>query len=151
MHRIALDAMGGDGAPRVIIEGALSAVREWPNQFKVLLVGVPESLRSELPSDIPGGIEVVPATEVVELGAGGGSPLAYVLHDIEDLDLDPAAAGIAVVVYGHSHRPSVETRGGVLFLNPGAAGHRRFTLPVTVARLEVGVGGRLEPEIVTLL
>lgn len=93
----------------------------------------------------------LPATEVVELGAGGGSPLAYVLHDIEDLDLDPAAAGIAVVVYGHSHRPSVETRGGVLFLNPGAAGHRRFTLPVTVARLEVGVGGRLEPEIVTLL
>jgi glycerol-3-phosphate acyltransferase PlsX len=66
MHRIALDAMGGDGAPRVIIEGALSAVRQWPNQFRVLLVGVPESLRTELPSDIPDGIEVVPATEIVE-------------------------------------------------------------------------------------
>jgi glycerol-3-phosphate acyltransferase PlsX len=66
MHRIALDAMGGDGAPRVIIEGALSAVREWPHRFDILLVGIPERLRPELPSDIPGGIEIVPASEVVE-------------------------------------------------------------------------------------
>ena len=66
LPRIALDAMGGDGAPRVIIEGALSAVREWPNQFRVLLVGIPESLRPELPSDIPDGVEIVSATEVVE-------------------------------------------------------------------------------------
>ena len=66
MHRIALDAMGGDGAPLVIIEGALSAVEEWPDRFDMSLVGVPERILAELPSDIPGGIEIVPASEVVE-------------------------------------------------------------------------------------
>ena len=95
--------------------------------------------------------EALPLTAVVELGGEGGPPLAYLLHDIEDLDIDPAAAGMAVVVYGHSHKPRVESRGGVTLLNPGAAGHRRFTLPVTVARIHVGADGRLEPEIVTLL
>lgn len=63
--------------------------------------------------------------------------VAYVLHEVDTLDLDPAAAGVAVVVYGHSHRPACELRGGVLFLNPGSAGPRRFRLPVTVARLHL--------------
>jgi len=67
MHRIALDAMGGDGAPRVMIEGALSAVREWPERLSVALVGDPGRLRAELPGDLPAGIELVPATEVVEM------------------------------------------------------------------------------------
>jgi predicted phosphodiesterase len=73
----------------------------------------------------------------------------FVLHQIAQLDLDPAAAGFAAVVYGHSHVPSVETRDGVLFLNPGSAGPRRFKLPVTVARVVVS-GRRLTPEIVAL-
>jgi len=65
----------------------------------------------------------------------------YVVHDIEDLDIDPGAAGVSVVVYGHSHRPTAEHREGVLFLNPGAAGPRRFRLPGTVARLTIESGG----------
>ena len=60
-----------------------------------------------------------------------------VLHDLEDLKLDPAVAGFSVVIYGHSHKPSLEHRKGVLFLNPGSAGRRRFSLPVTLARLDL--------------
>ena len=59
------------------------------------------------------------------------------LHDLHALATDPAAAGIEIVVSGHSHRPGVETRGGVLYLNPGSAGRRRFTLPVTLAILDL--------------
>ena len=65
----------------------------------------------------------------------------YVLHDIGDLDLDPAAAGFAVVVTGHSHQPKVVTKNGVLFMNPGSAGPRRFKLPVTIGLLHVGPKG----------
>ena len=61
----------------------------------------------------------------------------YVLHDISTLDLDPAAAGIAVVITGHSHKPAAAERNGVLFLNPGSAGPRRFKLPISVATLRV--------------
>ena len=57
----------------------------------------------------------------------------YVLHDIGELDLDPAAAGFAMVIFGHSHQPSVETKHGVVFLNPGSAGPRRFRLPIGLA------------------
>lgn len=62
----------------------------------------------------------------------------YVLHDLGELDLDPAAAGIATVIYGHSHQPQVRERDGVLYLNPGSTGPRRFHLPVTVAWLDLG-------------
>jgi putative phosphoesterase len=72
-----------------------------------------------------------------------------VLHDIALLTLDPAAAGIAVIVHGHSHRPSIESRDGVLLLNPGSAGPRRFRLPVTVARLMITDAG-IEAQIVEL-
>jgi len=60
-----------------------------------------------------------------------------VIHDLASLQLDPEAAGYDVVVAGHSHRPREELRGGVLFVNPGSAGPRRFKLPVAVARLRV--------------
>lgn len=73
----------------------------------------------------------------------------YVLHRIDDLDLDPAAAGFAAVVYGHSHKPAVEVKKGVLYLNPGSAGPRRFQLPVSLARLRVQ-GGTIEHEFVPL-
>jgi putative phosphoesterase len=75
----------------------------------------------------------LPLTEVVELG----THLVYLLHDIADLDVDPAAAGFAAVIYGHSHRPRIEQREGVMYLNPGSAGPRRFRLPIAVARVEV--------------
>lgn len=74
----------------------------------------------------------------------------HMLHDVNDLALDPVAEGIAVVVAGHSHRPSARSDGGVLFLNPGSAGRRRFRLPVTLALLEAGAAG-LSAEIVELL
>jgi uncharacterized protein len=61
----------------------------------------------------------------------------YVLHNMSDLAVDPVKAGVAAVVFGHSHKPSIETRNGVLYLNPGSAGPRRFKLPISVARVEV--------------
>ena len=64
----------------------------------------------------------------------------YVLHDIAELDLDPVAAGFAVVVFGHSHRPLHEIRDGVLYVNPGSAGPRRFRLPVCVGELQITDG-----------
>ena len=72
-------------------------------------------------------------SEIVELEAGR----ILVLHDLNDLDLDLAAAGVRAVISGHSHRPCIETRAGILFLNPGSAGPRRFGFPVTVALLDV--------------
>jgi hypothetical protein len=92
-----------------------------------------------------GDCAALPATEVVEIG----EVLFFMLHDIGELDLDPPTAGFAAVVCGHSHRPSIETRDGVLYLNPGSAGPRRFKLPVTVARVRVS-SRELRPEIVTL-
>jgi len=87
----------------------------------------------------------LPATEVVEVGGRS----IYVLHDLSQLDLDPVAAGFAAVVSGHSHQPSIQSRNGVLYVNPGAAGPRRFKLPVTVALLRV-TGDAMQPGIVEL-
>jgi putative phosphoesterase len=75
----------------------------------------------------------LPESEVIETDPA----TIYVLHDVHALDLDPAAAGFHIIVSGHSHKPSRTEQGGVLFLNPGSAGPRRFDLPVTVARLNV--------------
>ncbi len=95
--------------------------------------------------DQTGPCAALPATEWVELGGA----TFYLIHDGKELDLDPVAAGIAVVVSGHSHQAKVERRKGVLYLNPGSAGPRRFRLPVTVARVTVEAG-RVEAEIVEL-
>lgn len=65
------------------------------------------------------------------------STTLYVLHDVHDLECDPAAEGYAVVVSGHSHKPGRTEKSGVLFINPGSAGPRRFRLPITVARLDL--------------
>jgi uncharacterized protein len=64
----------------------------------------------------------------------------YAVHDISDLDIDPRAAGVDVIVFGHSHRPGIEPRGDVIYLNPGSAGPRRFDLPVSLARLTIEAG-----------
>jgi putative phosphoesterase len=66
-----------------------------------------------------------------------GEVTIYVIHDLNEIDIDPAAAGVRVVVSGHSHRPSVAQRGGVVYVNPGSAGPRRFRLPIAVAELIV--------------
>ena len=79
-----------------------------------------------------------------------GTTAIYVLHDVSLLDLDPRSARFAAVIFGHSHQPSKETRNGVLFFNPGAAGPRRFSLPVTVGRLRLAAS-QLSAEIVHLL
>ncbi len=64
----------------------------------------------------------------------------YIIHNIYDLDLDPIASGFKVVVSGHSHKPNIERHDGVLYVNPGSAGPRRFSLPIAVATLEVNEG-----------
>jgi predicted phosphodiesterase len=65
----------------------------------------------------------------------------YLIHDLKMLADDPAALGVDVIISGHSHRPRVERRAGVLLLNPGSAGPRRFSLPIAVARLTIGPAG----------
>jgi hypothetical protein len=72
-----------------------------------------------------------------------------VLHELSALDLDPKAAEFAAVISGHSHRPHAEVRDGVLFLNPGSAGPRRFALPVAIAKLRV-IGKSLSHELIEL-
>ena len=87
----------------------------------------------------------LPEFEVVELGGVH----VYVRHDQSELDIDPAAAGFRVCVFGHSHQPMVETRDGILFVNPGSAGPRRFKLPIAVGELLIE-GGRVDARIIEL-
>ncbi len=87
----------------------------------------------------------LPDTTVVKIG----QILIYVLHNVKELDLDQQAVDFHVVIAGHSHRSSVIERNGVLFLNPGSAGPRRFKLPVSVARLRVE-GTSVNAELVEL-
>jgi len=96
--------------------------------------------------DTEGPCARLPATELVELAGR----LFYLVHSIGELDISPAAAGVSVVISGHSHRPSQETRNGVLYLNPGSAGPRRFDLPVTVALLTIA-SAALTANIISIL
>jgi uncharacterized protein len=112
-----------------------------------------ESLRELAPvTAISGNIDAhgpcshLPATEVVTLHGH----TFYMLHDRNGLDLDPAAAGIAAVISGHSHRPLIEWRQGVLYLNPGSAGPRRFSLPISLGLVTIRANA-LEPRLLTLL
>ena len=81
----------------------------------------------------------LPEFETIELA---GTSI-YVLHDLSELSLDPAAARFDVVISGHTHKARVETKAGVLYLNPGSCGPRRFSLPITLARLEIAPGRAL--------
>ena len=103
-------------------------------------VGIIEQLRAVAPVvAVRGNVDKgawaseLPMTAIAE----AGSVLIYVLHDVQQLDLDPAAAGFNIVVSGHSHKPGHTERAGVMYLNPGSAGPRRFRLPITVARLDL--------------
>ena len=87
--------------------------------------------------DVAGWANDYPDTAAVRLADRS----IFVLHDLKTLRIDPAALGIDVVISGHSHVPKIETAGGVLFLNPGSAGRRRFKLPITVATLDVTPDG----------
>jgi uncharacterized protein len=87
----------------------------------------------------------IPEREVTQVG----SVSIYMLHDLNEIDVSPLAAGFQVVVSGHSHQPLIEKREGVLFVNPGSAGPRRFRLPVSVARLTIE-GSSARGEVVQL-
>jgi putative phosphoesterase len=95
--------------------------------------------------DGTGACAELPATDVVELG----DRLFYLVHSVHDLDINPVVAGVAMVVSGHSHRASVEVRDGVIYFNPGSAGPRRFSLPVTVGFVTVEDG--VEASVVELV
>jgi len=79
--------------------------------------------------------QTLPLTEVIQ----AGSVVVYMLHILNNLDINPVVAGMHIVVSGHSHRPSQTEKGGVIYINPGSAGPKRFRLPATVARLDLGV------------
>lgn len=87
-------------------------------------------------NDVGRWAEQLPYDAVVEVARRR----LYVLHDVKELSFDPRTRGFAAVLSGHSHRPRIEERGGVVFLNPGSAGPRRFKLPVSIALLAVGAG-----------
>ena len=88
----------------------------------------------------------IPETAAVELD---GIKL-FVIHDLKTLDLDPAAADVRVVMSGHSHRPACAERGGVLYVNPGSAGKRRFSLPIAAGELLIE-NGQVSVKLVTLV
>ena len=91
---------------------------------------------------IRGNVDVEPWAQALaptELVTHAGVT-CYLVHRIADLDIDPRAAGVGVVIYGHSHQPTLEWRGDVLYLNPGSAGPKRFRLPTTVAKMDVARG-----------
>lgn len=87
----------------------------------------------------------LPATEFIELGGKN----IYMLHDLSVLDLDPRAAGVSVIISGHSHRPNIERRNEIWYFNPGSAGPRRFSSPVSVGLLEI-THGEINPRLVDL-
>ena len=89
--------------------------------------------------------EAIPEREFFEFG---GTPI-YAIHDLSQLDIEPSRAGIRVVVSGHSHKPLIEQRHGIFFVNPGSAGPRRFQLPVSVADILIE-GSNISPRIVEL-
>jgi hypothetical protein len=156
-----------DGAKRALTIGVISdthgllrpeAIRELMGVDHILHAGdigdplIMDKLRWIAPlTSIRGNVDgsgacaELPATEMVELGGC----LFYLVHSVHDLDIDPVAAGVGVVVSGHSHRAEASMRNGVVYLNPGSAGPRRFELPVTLAKVTV-LGGQAEARIFAL-
>ena len=96
--------------------------------------------------DTLGPCAQLPETEVVTLAGRD----FYLLHDLHQLDLDPAAAGFAAVLYGHSHKPEIRRHKNILYMNPGSCGPRRFNLPITVGRITINPDGQMHPEILDL-
>ncbi|WP_417779104.1 metallophosphoesterase family protein [Stutzerimonas xanthomarina] len=111
-----------------------------------------EGLRSLAPLDvIRGNVDsgdwatAIPQTLDLQLGG----LRIHVTHDVKTMDINPVAEGVAVVIAGHSHQPKIEQVNGVLYLNPGSAGRRRFTLPISLALLDIE-DGQSRAQLVTL-
>jgi uncharacterized protein len=125
---------------------ALAALRDVEHILHAGDVGdiaILDALRKIAPvTAIRGNVDVaepcaeLPATDVVELAG----QLFYLVHSLNDLDINPKAAGVAMVVSGHSHKAKIEAKDGVIYFNPGSAGPRRFSLPVTVGFVTVEEG-----------
>lgn len=96
--------------------------------------------------DVHGPCSLLPETELVEMAGRN----LYMLHDRHALDLDPVAASIAAVISGHSHHPAIQWHKGILYFNPGSAGPRRFSTPVSIGFLTITETG-IEPQLVDLL
>lgn len=96
--------------------------------------------------DQMGWAKILPLTQALEIGSNN----IYILHNIDQLVIDPEAAGFQIVIYGHSHVPKIENKKGILYLNPGSAGPKRFKLPITVAKLFID-GQSIETEIIELV
>ena len=142
------------GLLRPQVVGALQGVDQILHAGDVGSAAVLESLSAIAPvTAIRGNVDTrepmarLPATEMVRLG--DSSFVAYLIHSVHDLDIDPIAAGISLVVSGHSHAPSLERRGTVVYLNPGSIGARRFRLPVSLAFVTVH-GEEMDVELRTL-
>jgi hypothetical protein len=95
--------------------------------------------------DRNGGLSHLPRFDVITLGKLS----IGVIHDLQELDLDPAAAGLAAVIHGHSHKPSVREKEGVVYINPGSAGPKRFSLPISMGLLHID-GPSLAPALIRL-
>jgi uncharacterized protein len=93
--------------------------------------------------DRSGPCAQLPETEVVEIA----NQSLYLLHNLQTLDLNPAAAGFSAVLYGHSHKPEITHRNGILYFNPGSCGPRRFQLPITIGFLHIDATSTLQAEI----
>jgi uncharacterized protein len=96
--------------------------------------------------DTHGPCARLPETEVASLAGRE----FYMLHDMQQLDLDPAAAGFAAVLYGHSHKPEIRHHKGVLYFNPGSCGPRRFELPISCGQITIDKNGQIEAKILNL-
>ena len=96
--------------------------------------------------DTHGPCAMLPETEVVTLAGRD----FYLLHDVHQLDLEPASAGFAAVLFGHSHKPEIRHARGVLYFNPGSCGPRRFQLPITCGRVTIQPNGQIKAEILDL-
>jgi putative phosphoesterase len=120
------------GSEHIIHAGDIGSPEIVPSLEKIAPV---TAIRGNV--DVESWARKFPETEAVELGGRH----IYVIHDVNALDLKPKAAGFDVVVSGHSHQSRHEIKDGVLYFNPGSAGPRRFSLPISVGRLEIGAAG----------
>lgn len=141
------------GLLRLEVLGAFAGVNVIIHAGDVGREGILEALRAVAPTHAVRGnvdngawAEPLPRDALIEVGEVS----IYVYHGHEELGLDPRAAGCRVVVSGHSHKPEIAEKQGVLYLNPGSAGPRRFKLPVTLMRLYIK-GGEVQPELVQLV
>ena len=131
MHRAALDLIRRESPVTILHAGDVGSPEVLDR-----LSGVAPVIAVRGNMDNGGRVRRLPKTQVAEVG---GTQL-YVLHDLYQLDLDPAEAGFAAVVSGHTHRPAIVRRNGVLYVNPGSAGASRYDLPPSVALLEIEKG-----------